>query len=85
MAPTPRSARQRHMTKPVPLIAGILGLVFLALAALYGLVPAGNLPAFIPGYEAGSTHVHVTHALVSLIIALALFALAWFQRGSEES
>jgi hypothetical protein len=72
------------MTKPVPLIVGILGLVFLALAALYGLVPAFNLPAFIPGFQAGSDHVHVTHALVSLIIALALFALAWFLRGSEE-
>jgi hypothetical protein len=66
------------------LIVGILGLVFLALAALYALVPAGSLPAFIPGFEAGSDRVHVTHALVSLIIALALFALAWFQRGSEE-
>jgi hypothetical protein len=72
------------MTKPLPLIAGILGIVFLALAALYGLVPAGSLPAFIPGFEAGSDRVHVTHALVSLIIALALFALAWFLRGSEE-
>jgi hypothetical protein len=73
------------MTKPLPLTAGILGLVFLALAALYGLVPAGNLPAFIPGFDAGSDHVHVTHALVSLIIALALLALAWFQRAPEES
>jgi hypothetical protein len=72
------------MTKPVPLIAGILGLVFLALAAIYGLAPAGSLPAFIPGFEAGSEHVHVTHAVVSLIIALVLFALAWFLRGSEE-
>ncbi len=72
------------MTKPLPLIAGILGLVFLALAALYALVPAGSLPAFIPGFEASSDRVHLTHAVVSLIIALALFALAWFQRGSEE-
>ena len=73
------------MTKPLPLIAGILGIVFLALAALYELTPAGNLPAFVPGFEAGSEHVHATHALVSLIVALALFAFAWFQRGSEES
>jgi hypothetical protein len=84
LAPARRSARQRRMTKPFRLIAGILGLVFLALAALYVLVPAGSLPAFIPGFEAGSDHVHVTHALVSLVIALALFALAWFQRRSEE-
>ncbi len=68
------------MTKPLPLIAGILGVVFLALAALYGFTPAGSLPAFIPGYEAGSDHVHMTHALVSLIVALLLFVFAWFQR-----
>ncbi len=68
------------MTKPLPLIAGILGVVFLALAALYALTPAGSLPAFIPGYEAGSDHVHMTHALVSLIVALLLFVFAWFQR-----
>jgi len=68
------------MTKPLPLIAGILGVVFLALAALYGLTPAGSLPAFIPGFEAGSDHVHMTHALVSLIVALLLFVFAWFQR-----
>jgi hypothetical protein len=68
------------MTKPLPLIAGILGLVFLALAVLYGLTPAGSLPTFIPGYEAGSDHVHMTHALVSLIVALLLFVFAWFQR-----
>ena len=72
------------MTKPLPLIAGILGILFLALAVLYALTPAGSLPAFIPGFEAGSDHVHMTHALVSLIVALVLFALAWFLRGSEE-
>jgi hypothetical protein len=68
------------MTKPLPLIAGILGVLFLALAILYGLTPAGSLPAFIPGFEAGSDHVHMTHALVSLIVALLLFVFAWFQR-----
>jgi hypothetical protein len=72
------------MTKPLPLIAVVLGVVFLALAALYWFTPAGSLPAFIPGFEAGSDHVHVTHALVSLIVALVLFALAWFQRARDE-
>jgi hypothetical protein len=72
------------MTRPVPLIAAILGVVFLALAVLYRLTPAGSLPGFVPGFEAGSDHVHLTHALVSLIVALVLFALAWFQRARDE-
>jgi hypothetical protein len=66
------------MTRPLPLIAGLLGVVFLALAAVYCVVPAGSLPSFLPGFEAGSTHVHLKHALGSLIVALVLFAVAWF-------
>jgi hypothetical protein len=72
--------------KPVPWIAGILGLVFLALAAVYWLTPADGLPKFLPGFQAGSDHVHVTHALGALAVALLLFAIAfgWFQVSSED-
>jgi len=71
------------MTRPLPLLAGLLGVVFLALAALYWLTPAGSLPSFLPGFEAGSAHVHSRHALGSLIVAIALFAFAWFQREPQ--
>ena len=71
------------MSRPGPLIAGILGLASLALAALYWLMPAGGLPSFLPGFQAGSDHVHVNHALGSLVVALVLFALAWFLRRSS--
>jgi hypothetical protein len=46
---------------------------------MYWFVPAGSLPSFIPGFIAGSAYIHVKHAIVSLIIALVLFAFAWFQ------
>ena len=74
------------MSKIVPLLAGLLGVVFLALAAVYRLTPAGGLPRFLPGFEAGSDHIHLTHALASLIVALALFAAAiiWFQLTAED-
>jgi hypothetical protein len=71
------------MMKPLPLIAGILGLVFLALAAVYWLTPAGSLPSFLPGFEAGSLHTHVRHGFGSLIIALALIAFAWFESARQ--
>ncbi len=77
------------MTKPVPWIIGIIGIVFICIvgivfigvALVYWLTPAGGLPSFMPGFEAASDHVHLTHALGSVIIALALFAIAiiWFQ------
>jgi hypothetical protein len=72
------------MTRPLPLIAGVLGLVALALAALYGFNTAGSLPSFIPGFRAGSEHVHVNHAIGSLVVAIALFVLAWFLARRED-
>jgi len=71
------------MTKPLPLIAGLLGLVFLVLTAVYWLTPAGSLPTFLPGFEAGVDKIHFKHGLGSLILALALFAFAWFQSAPE--
>jgi hypothetical protein len=72
------------MGNPLSVLAALLGLVFLALAIAYFLIPAGGLPSFLPGFEAGSEHIHSTHAIVALIVALALFAFAWFQRAREE-
>jgi hypothetical protein len=69
-----------------PWIVGVIGLVFIAIAVVYWLTPAGGLPSFLPGYEAGSDHVHLTHALAALIVALSLFAVAivWFELISED-
>jgi hypothetical protein len=68
------------MIRPLPLIVGLLAVVFLALAVMYWIVPADSLPSFLPGFEAGDTRVHVKHGVGSLVIALALFAFAFFQR-----
>jgi hypothetical protein len=82
------------MTKPVPWIIGvigvvfigIIGVVFIGLSLVYWLTPAGGLPNFLPGFEASSDHVHLTHALLALIVALALFAIGiiWFQLIAED-
>jgi hypothetical protein len=69
----------RPVNRPLPLIAGLLGVLFLAIAAMYWFVPAGGLPSFFPGFKADSAHIAVKHAIGSLIIALVLFALAWLQ------
>jgi hypothetical protein len=60
-------------------LAVVVGLVFLGLAALYWLTPAGQLPAFLPGFREGATDIHVKHALGALIIGLAALAVAWFR------
>ena len=63
-------------------IAIILGLVFFAVAMAYFVIPAGSLPSFLPGFEAGSTHVHIKHGLASLVIAAVLFVVAWYSGRS---
>jgi len=64
-------------------VAVLVGLVFIGLAALYWLTPAGELPAFLPGFKEGATDIHVKHALGALIIGLAAFAFAWFRSRRE--
>jgi hypothetical protein len=72
------------MNRPLPLIAGLFRVPFLALAAAYWFIPAGDLPS-VPGggFVAGSTQIHFKRAIVSLIMALVLFAFAWLQ-GTRE-
>jgi len=41
-------------------------------------MPAASLPSFFPGFDPGSTRVHVKHGLASLAVAVVLFAVAWF-------
>ena len=81
------------MTKPVPWIIGIIGIVFICIIGIVfigvawftGSRPPAAFRASCPGFEAGSDHFHLTHALGSLIVALVLFAIAiiWFQLISE--
>lgn len=60
-------------------IAVIVGLAFVALAALYWLTPAGDLPAFVPGFAPGSVRPHFNHGLGALVIGLAALVFAWFR------
>jgi hypothetical protein len=61
------------MNRSLPLIGGLLGILFLAIAAYYWFVPGG------PDPTSGVPLFHVKRAIILLIIALVLFAFAWFQ------
>ena len=71
------------MKATVVLVAVIIGLAFIGLAALYWLTPAGELPAFLPGFKPGSVKPHLNHGLGALIIGLAALALAWFRSRAD--
>jgi len=59
-------------------IAIILGLLFVAIAVVYWLVPADSLPAFFPGAEAGLTRPRAKHGIASAVVGVLLFAWAWY-------
>jgi hypothetical protein len=64
-------------------IAIVAGLVLIALGVLYWVEPAGSLPSWFPGHEAGSDHHHVKHGLAAFLLGAALLVFAWFQTGPK--
>jgi hypothetical protein len=73
------------MNKPILIGAVVLGLIFIGIAIVYWVMPAGSLPTFMPGYESGVSTIHFKHGLASLILGIALFIFAWFQSGPKQS
>ncbi len=71
--------------KPVTLFVGLVGVLLVILAIVYWVTPAGSLPAFLPGYLAGSSTIHVKHGIGALLLGLAAFAYVWFQGGKKTS
>ena len=61
----------------------VIGLIFAVIALVYWMVPAGSLPTFFPGYEAGGARVHFKHGIASAVVALLLFAYAWYGARSR--
>ena len=63
------------------LVLNALGVILLIVASMYLLVPADQLPGFLPGHEAGVTRMHVKHGVVSGVVGIALIAAAtWMGR-----
>jgi len=59
----------------------VLGVFLLIVAAVYFLVPADQLPGFLPGHEAGVTRVHLKHGVVSGVAGIVLIAAGiWLGR-----
>ena len=59
----------------------LAGLVLLVIGMIYLAEPAGSLPSFFPGHDAGSSHHHLKHGLLALILGIGCFVFAWFQTG----
>jgi uncharacterized membrane-anchored protein YitT (DUF2179 family) len=71
--------------KILAIVAVILGIGFIILSVVYFSTPAGMLPGYLPGHIIASTTIHYKHAIGSLLLALVLFAFAWFQTGKKSA
>jgi hypothetical protein len=60
------------------LVLSLLGVVLLVVAAVYFLMPADQLPSFMPGHEAGVTRVHAKHGIVAGVAGVVLLAAGWW-------
>ena len=78
-----RDAFDRYR-KWLVVLAVVLGIVLIAIAAVYWAEPARSLPSFFPGHEAGSNHHHVKHGIASFLVGLACFVFAWFNTGPKK-
>ena len=75
----------RLNSRPVIIIATVLGIALIVLAFVYWIEPAKSLPSWLPGHESGSGHHHVKHGIASLLVGLALLVFAWFQSGPKRA
>ncbi len=64
-------------------LAVLLAIVLVIVALIYWFTPAGSLPHYFPGFVEGAMGKHVKHGLAAFIVALGLFAYAWFQTGKK--
>ena len=65
------------------ILAICLGIVLAAVAVIYWAVPAGSLPTAFPGFEAGSSRIHIKHGVAVAIVAVIAFAFAWWAGRSR--
>ena len=62
----------RANSRPLVILAGLVGIALIVIAIVYWAEPAKSLPSFFPGHEAGSSHHHIKHGIASLLVGLAL-------------
>jgi len=75
----------RLNSRPLVILAALVGIALIVIAIVYWAEPAKSLPSFFPGHEGGSSHHHVKHGIASFLVGLALLVFAWFQSGPKRT
>jgi hypothetical protein len=59
------------------MLAYLIAIVCVIAAVMYFVLPAGSLPTFMPGYEAGSTHIHRMHGIAAVAGAVVFLLIGY--------
>jgi hypothetical protein len=59
----------------------VVGVALIAVGVYYWVTPAESLASFVPGHLAGSTHHHLKHGLLALILGVLSLLGAWMVSG----
>jgi hypothetical protein len=59
------------------LICTLLGIVLIIVAVVYFVMPADQLPSFMPGHEAGVMRVHIKHGVLAGGLGVVLLIIGW--------
>jgi uncharacterized membrane protein HdeD (DUF308 family) len=63
--------------------AVVIGVVLIVISIVYFAEPAGSLPSFFPGHQAGSSHHHTKHGIAALLLGIACLVFAWFRSAPK--
>jgi hypothetical protein len=67
----------RFVLRPPAVALIVAGLALIALAFVYFVTPAHQLPSLLPGHDATNRH-HIKHGLAMLTLAGGAWVGAWF-------
>jgi hypothetical protein len=62
------------------MLAYILAVVCVIVAVMYFVLPGGSLPTFLPGYVAGSSHIHMMHGIAAVTGAIVFLLIGLSRR-----
>jgi len=73
------------MNKTLILVSVIVGILLIAAAVAYFMMPARYLPSFFPGYDRSLMTHHYKHGIGAFILGIGCFVFAWFRSGKKNN
>jgi hypothetical protein len=71
--------------RPLTIVLIVLAGLFVLAGIMYFSRTAADLPSFVPGHTAGSSHHHIKHGIAMFGLAVLALIGAWFTTAPERT